>query len=318
MKYKSEVCGKNGVEAKVVAHSKSSVNGKEVVTLNVKYWLCVHAEFLRHRLISHSVKSNRAIPMKTIRKEVLEDPYVPIWFGAAQKGMVANVEMKYKGIAKALWLGARYPACAIHWVLEKFGAHKEFANRLLNPWQFVRETISATEWDNLYALRLDKAAQKDINELTKCIKLAIEQSEPDVLQPGEWHTPYVGKATFTGTPEEAVKCSAARCARSSYDKHDKTNPTIEEDLALYETLLVDSPVHASPAEHQCTPMIMPELDENSLYASPSMWEEGESHLDRQGNFWSGNFKHWIQNRKLLPNEAVWEYNNDSHDNGKGN
>lgn len=330
--YKSEVYGKNGVFAKVVAHSKNSMNGKEAVTLNIKYGLIVHGEFLRHRLISNSVKSNRAIPMKTIRKEVLQDPYIPVWFGAAQKGMVANVEMKRKRIGKFLWLAARYPACGFHWLLEKFGAHKEFANRLLNPWQFVRETITATDFDNLYALRLDKAAQKDIKEVVDCIKKAIEQSTPEVLKPGEWHTPYI--ETFRASdgdaplqyihsrlmiiPEEAVKCSAARCARSSYDKHDSTKATLAEDLELYESLLVDSPVHASPAEHQllcaysynlCT-ILQDEAEFNmkQLFNRDIGW----SHIDKECNLWSGNSKGWIQLRKTLANEAVWEYNPPTH------
>lgn len=114
IKVSSIVEGTNGITAEVIAHSKSSVNGKEVATLKVKYGLIVHAEFLRHRLISNSVKSNRAIPMKNIRKEVINDPYVPVWFGAAQKGMVANAEMKHKKLGRALWLGARYFMCGVH------------------------------------------------------------------------------------------------------------------------------------------------------------------------------------------------------------
>ena len=44
--------------------------------------------------------------------------------------------------------------------------------------------------------------------------------------------------------------SAARCARVSYLKHDGTAPSITEDLALFERLAGNAPIHASPLEHQ--------------------------------------------------------------------
>jgi hypothetical protein len=30
-------------------------------------------------------------------------------------------------------------------------------------------------------------------------------------------------------------------------------------------------------------------------------------MDRKGAYWSGNFRHWIQNRKLIPNESCKLY-----------
>jgi thymidylate synthase ThyX len=57
--------------------------------------------------------------------------------------------------------------------------------------------------------------------------------------------------------------SAARCARVSYLKHDKTAPSIEEDLDLFQRLLLSTPKHASPAEHQACNMAFPNrLDSN--------------------------------------------------------
>jgi hypothetical protein len=45
------------------------------------------------------------------------------------------------------------------------------------------------------------------------------------------------------------------------------------------------------------------------YCDPSVWldseEEGITHADREGNYWSGNFKGWIQNRQLLENHTKW-------------
>ena len=316
-----KVCGKNGVYAEVVQHS-CDINNKEneLLTVQVKYGLIIHAEFLRHRMLSRGVKSNRAIPMNIIRKEVLQDPYVPVWFGAAQKGMVADNEMKYKWLGRQVWLKSRYLACGVHWLADKLGAHKEWANRLLNPWQFVRETITATEWDNLYNLRLHKDAQKDIQEIVNCIYVAHKNSTPLEIKQGEWHVPYVNRERDQDTGllnyldndgtklfySDALKSSAARCARSSYDKHDGTKTTFKNDEPLYNMLIDSDPKHASPVEHQGTP-----LERSSYTKYVNTWgeffEDGVTHIDIYSKLWSGNFKGWVQHRQLLADHTCTEY-----------
>lgn len=315
--YPIKIKGKNGISAEVVKDSISP-SGDRITTLNIEYGLIVHGEFLRHRLLSNSVKSNRAIPMKVLRKEVLDNPYVPVWFGAAQKGMVADSEVKSVKWARRLWLAARYPAVFFHWVAEKMGAHKEWANRLLNPWQFVRETVTGTEWDNFFALRLDKAAQKDIQELAKVMKEAMNQSTPNLLYPGEWHVPYVTTIREGDdnqlkyydhnwnelSVDDAIKCSAARCARSSYNKHDKTNPSVAEDLMLYTQLITADLTHGSPAEHVATPIWEYAEDlwmDDNEDGSPT----GITHCDKSGRLWSGNLIGWIQHRQQLRGHTVW-------------
>jgi hypothetical protein len=42
--------------------------------------------------------------------------------------------------------------------------------------------------------------------------------------------------------------------------------------------------------------------------NPATWQEGVSHVDREGNLWSGNFKGWIQLRKTIKGECCWNYN----------
>lgn len=307
--------GKNSIRVEVVQHSISE-SGKELLTVNVKYGLLVHAEFLRHRTLGRCVKSNRAIPMKTIRKEVLEKPYSPVFIGKNQAGMVADSEMKFKGFWEGLYKAARYPMCAVHWLADKCGAHKEWANRLLNPWQYVSETITATEWDNLYNLRVHKDAQKDIYEVVKLIHKAQKMSKPLELKAGEYHVPYVTRKFTEGvlkyfdndgtelSVEQAIQASAARCARSSYNNHDKTTANYQNDVVLYNNLIESEPKHASPVEHQATPMSVPVQDYVQDVGSA---EEGVTHEDREGNYWSGNLKGWVQYRQLIPNNTCWDY-----------
>jgi hypothetical protein len=317
----SKVFTPNGGYAEVVQQSKCAVTGKLITTFSVKYGLIIHAEFLRHRMLSRGVKSNRAIPPAVIRKEVLDNPYVPIWFGANQSGMVAKSEVKHPKIAKALWLGARYPAVAAHWLGDKLlGAHKEWVNRLLNPWQWVRETITATEWDNLYNLRIHPDAQQDIQVIAKAMYSASNSYSGCIeLRTGQWHVPYIHREIVTDTrgdgseqlvyidgdgellsTEQALKASAARCARSSYDNHDKTRATIAGDMKLWDQLIESDPKHSSPVEHQGTP-----LDYNSV--TEDWWESGTTHVDYSGQVWSGNFCGWIQHRQLLTNHTCYNY-----------
>ena len=322
--------GKNGIYAELVQYSSDKNNpGSEILTVNVKYGLLIHAEFLRHRQLSRGVKSNRAIPMKNIRKEVITDPYVPVWFGAAKRGMVSTQEVDYKWLARQLWLKSRYVMCGVHWVAQKLGAHKEWANRLLNPWQFVRETITATEWDNLFNLRLHKDAQRDIQEVVECIYQVKARSEPHPLDHGEYHAPYVDKYVLSDMmqhlegadpvvyrvegkkvdAETAIKCSAARCARSSYDNHDGTAPILSADLKLYNTLIDSDPAHASPVEHQATPMKCTTVGMSSTLADTVLTKDcdGVTHIDMNGNLWSGNFKGWVQYRQTLDNHTCTNY-----------
>jgi len=112
--------------------------------------------------------------------------------------------------------------------------------------------------------------------------------------------------------DTAIKCSVARCARVSYMKHDNSSPDIEDDIELYNTLVVrpytmkngmylpeDDPIHASPAEHQATPMKIVNVSNHTPELEAAFEQEGVSHIDRNMNCWSGNFRGWIQHRKLL-------------------
>lgn len=321
---KVETC--NGCYAEMICDSISK-DGKRIQTFNIKYGLIVHSEHLRHRLFSNSVKSNRAVNVKQIRKEVLEDPYIPVKFGQEQRGMVSSEEkdFKYAKVCRSLWKVGRYPAVAVHWVLTKLGLHKEVANRILNPWQWVRQTLTATEFDNFYNLRLHKDAQKDIEVIARAIKECSDKSIPMEIVVGEWHTPYVNRErTEDGvlryydndgtelTTEEAIQASVARCARSSYDTHDGNKALYRKkegkgrgDKELFEALLISEPVHGSPGESVATPMKKP-----TTPFTPSRWQDGVTHCDKEGGLWSGNLKGWIQFRQTLDNHTCWEYNSD--------
>lgn len=265
------------ISAKVIEDSITD-SGRCLTTLQLCYPRFIHAEFMTHRVLSRNASSSRAIPVAKMIEQVRTDPAMPIHWGANQSGMQAKAELSsvYRNMVIDEWQQAAHKAAASAEKMEKLGLHKQVANRVLEPFQWIHVVVTATEWDNFFALRDHEDAQPEIRELAVQIKLAMAQSTPAVLEPGEWHLPYVTddeqvcSDVFDMNPHTLQRVSAARCARVSYLTHDGENPDIKKDLALFERLAGGVPLHASPLEHQATP----------------------------GDTDTGNFVGWTQFRKL--------------------
>lgn len=255
---------------KIVADSISE-SGKRITTFQLKYPRFIHAEAKTHRVMSNhtaiefdlgvmedkdlskSAGSSRAVPVLRMIEQVRTNPAMPIHWGKNQSGMQAKEELS--GIALDMaadaWKNAAIEASIIAEKMMSLGAHKQIVNRILEPFQHMHTVLTATEFDNFFELRIHEDAQPEIYALALTMKQAMDNSEPRILKVGEWHLPYVKETNMNSTL--ACKISAARCCRVSYLKHDGSNPSIDEDLALFERLVGSEPLHASPLEHQATP-----------------------------------------------------------------
>ena len=280
------------ISAKVVADSIA--NGIRLTTLELQFHRFILPEFNTHRMFSRNASSSRAIPIEKMIKQVETNPAMPIHWGKNQSGMQARQEVLDVDTVKGMWLSARDQAVDMaEWLMEE-NIHKQVANRITEPFQWIKVIVTATEWDNFFKLRDHPDAQPEIQELARCMKQSIACSEPTPLVAGEWHLPYVTGDTWEDTKEDlskAIKCSVARCARVSYNNHDNSAPDIEKDIILADRLLEAG--HMSPFEHQATPMEAVQWDDYTR------WEKGITHMDRKTNFWSGNFRGWVQYRQLL-------------------
>lgn len=222
-------------------------DGVRLVSVECVYPRIIHAEVLRHRVFSNSVSSSRATPVATLVKDCT---YTPRYWTLNQPGMVGKEGATEDQIAFAVlqWNSARAEAIVRAQELARHGFHKQHVNRLLEPFSFVRHLITATEWENFFALRLAPDADPVIQDLARAFASAMAGI---TVNESSIHVPYV-------TPEEidalgydlAQRVSAARCARVSYMKHDGRKPTVEEDLALFERLAKSK--HWSPMEHTAT------------------------------------------------------------------
>lgn len=330
------------ISVKIILDSISP-EGKRLTTMHWRYPRFIHSEVMTHRVFSRNARSSRAVPGQTLIAELMGSAAViPLHWGAKQKGMQAENETDasiwFKEIgetgigempidvsrtAEEAWLVGRDQMVELAQGFIDAGYHKQVYNRLLEPWLHIDTLVTATEYENFLWLRDHKDAEPHIKILAQKVKEAMDASTPQLLQPGQWHLPYIdaqveddgqqsyrydlgeGGMTFIDL-ETALKVSAARAARISYRPFDG-NGSLEAEIARYESLIASDRVHASPVEHQAKP------DTKSMYRVERITDDGVTKkidVVRQGLDWDnpdkhGNFIGWQQHRKFIPNEAVW-------------
>lgn len=269
------------MDVQVIADSISEA-GKRITTFQLKYWRAIHSELMTHRVFSRNASSSRAIPIEKMIAQVRENPAMPIHWGVNQKGMQAKSEVLDKNAAKTMWVYSSDEAADSAKALHECGLHKQVVNRILEPFQHIHVVLTATDFDNWEELRYHEDAQPEIWLLAKLMKEVREKSTPKLLKPHEWHMPYVlddEKERYS--IEDQLEISTARCCRVSYVKHGLDKIDVDEDFELYDRLVGSRPLHASPTEHQAKPVSNFEIDQH----------------------YQGNFKGWVQHRKLLELEV---------------
>jgi hypothetical protein len=281
------------IRVKVLADSIGEF-APRLTGLQCRYPKFIHGEFLTHRVLSRNSSSSRAIPVERLVHDVMEDPVIPTHWGKNQRGMQADGECDafVFGLSREeAWLMARDKAVDMAIKFSNAGYHKQIVNRLLEPFCHINTVVSSTQWSNFFALRRHPDAQPEMRQLADAIYEAMAASQPVLLKPGEWHLPYVlPTEKESDCPRgQLIKLSVARVARVSYLTQDGRKPDRAEDLALHDRLVGSVPLHASPAEHQATPVSSSPLKPSSIVLS----------LATGGNFGP----HWVQYRKTLPGEC---------------
>jgi hypothetical protein len=227
-------------KAEILADSAFGFN--RLTTMKVTYPRIVHAEMCRHRMLSRNTASSRAIPFEKMVKDVQENPFIPVAWQKAHKGMQGSeywqddeygplinrtYKVNIKVNSKYNWLDARDACIAMASTMHKNGVTKQLCNRLLEPFVWVTEIISGTEWENFFNLRcpayecrgrlfkskrdlkvwaedlmynsyseLDwlkiNKSQADIHiqAIAELMWDAMNESTPKQLQAGEFHVPF--------------------------------------------------------------------------------------------------------------------------------
>ena len=245
-----------------ICTAKCLVHYENLWTFELTYPRYIHSEFMTHRVFSRNASSSRAIPVKRMIEQVRENTVIPPKVFMNQKGMVGETEADPVTTTAfhVLWEEAAENACKTAEMMERLGIHKQHVNRILEPFQFIKVIVTATDWHNFFVLRLAPDAQPEIRELASAIYDEMNRyrnKDVGVLELGKEHIvvsiPYITDEDIKEIGKEEyhllMKISAARCARVSYNNHDGSKPDIEKDLKLYGHLY-DSK-HMSPMEHAC-------------------------------------------------------------------
>lgn len=320
------------ITAKVICDSINE-KGVRLTTFEIEYPRIVMSEFNTHRAVSRNSSSSRAIPVAKMLEHTQTVNLKPVYFGSKKAGMQAGKELGGDDLINAMVFWEAALSDAVTWAteLDELGVAKEVVNRLVEPFQLVKVVCTSTDWDNFFNLRLHPDADPNICMLAYKMYLAMEESKPKVLKSGEWHLPYVDTGRYEGCEqhfgysenndgvytycslEEAIKYSAASCASVSYRTE---GMTLEKAEKIFDMLIKAEVVHSSPFEHLATPISKEVEIENSEYETvgfinrtvlPETWEEGVTHMNKQGELCSGNLRGWIQYRHLLPNNTCWKF-----------
>lgn len=282
-------------EAKIVLDSVGP-NGARLTTFELEYPRIVHAELMTHRVFSRNSASSRAIPTEKLLARIENDPMLPVWWGKNQSGMQAKEELTGYALegAKRLWLETVMDGVLAARALGNAGLHKQIANRAAELGMFITVVVTATEYDNFFALRDHGDAQPELACVAAKAHRLWQDSKPRKLVAGQWHLPYV--TGFDGDDViaeygETVACrvSVGRCAAVSYLNQDKRDP--QADIARAEKNLAAG--HMSPFEHVAQAL----TDEDWKVHSLEVMTEWIMRRVPVGNLWG-----WRQYRKTLPNE----------------
>lgn len=293
------------IQAKIVADTINREGGTRITTFVTKTPFFIDAEIEKHRAISTSSTSSRFMPTNRFKKDTFIPDEIEVPWIDVNKAREVDNDYAKEFQASVRELRGYAEDLMMNYVGK---IHKQHINRYLMPFCYQSKIWTATEWDNFFILRcpkeelspelLEKAAVSygggvDGNlccpEMRRVATLMMREYINSVPVIRREHIPLVDMDEILEleTMGAAFKISVARCARVSYDNAGAVKSN-EEDLELYEKLKHN--FHMTPFEHQ------------AFYPTMTERSRGYTHVDTEGNIWSGNFKDWVQNRKMIEKE----------------
>lgn len=362
---------KNLISAKIIADSKNEF-GNRITTYVLTYPRIIHAEIMTHRMFSRNAASSRAVPFDKLVKAITDEPFIPIAWQKDHKGMQGTeyiTDPETIDSCIEAWLEARDYAVHKASQLNKDGeVTKQLVNRLLEPFQYYTCIVTATEFENFFALRcpsyeyqnvhskvitfrskkdlfklyaqeegpqvaseaLDSMTDLDwlktnkgmaeihLMALAEAMWDAYNESIPKELKAGEWHIPFgdnissyhlaefVELAKTNKAEEIRIKIATARCARVSYTVigEEGKEHKYEDDIKLHDRLAASG--HWSCFEHCARAMNTNEYNTNinGEIADDSKYDIQDIVIPIYVKGWSGNFKGFLQYRKMFSNENI--------------
>lgn len=325
-------------EAKILADSIA--NGARLTTAQLTFPRSILAELNTHKMLCKNAASSRAIPNNKLVKRVTDDPFIPD-FRLNKTGMQAgdSLEEKEALAAQTFWLQFRDAAIVQCQTLNGMNIHKQYVNRLIEPWMFCTVIITGTDWDNMFFQRCHEAAEPSFHKIADMLHEAMFRSIPVKCQLSDWHLPLWNddrddlalavrwtkiidylkdlpdNKKLSVPIDEKVKflidnyalplVSAGRCCKVSYLNLDTNEVDLLNDIRLGLFCCTNNPGHWSPLEHQACPASIGDM----VYRIDQL-EIEQDHIsdcrfispkDNEIGY-CGPLKGWKQFRKFFKNE----------------
>jgi hypothetical protein len=249
--------------ANIIADSVNP-DGNRITTFLLKYPRFIHSEVMTHRALSRNSASSRAIPIFRTINTVLNSPAMPVRWGLNGTGMKdhGKLDPVLEEASKRKWIYGSKMAVSVARELESIGLHKQVSNRVLEPYLWMTTLVTATDYDNFFALRLHKDAQPEFQKLAYMMGKQYLGHTPKQIPWGKWHLPFDGMFPEGTDEQSAIKVIVARAAWNSYDKFGK-EASLEDCADMHDRILASG--HMSPLEH-------PAQAKKGRYANLNGWQ----------------------------------------------
>ena len=322
----------NEIKVEIVADSINQ-QGDRLTSLVLTYPRIIHAEMLTHRMLSRNASSSRAVPIQKMIEAVKNNTFCPFEFQKAHKGMQGTEYFtgQDKEDCIKLWLESAELALQQAEKMKEKGITKQIINRILEPYQYYTVLITGSKegWDNFFKLRNPdydgfksrKEASKEFLEkgnidtskwsdldwlhlnkgqaeihmmaLSEKIYDAIQESNPERLEAGEWHLPMLPKEAGNLSIEDKLKWCVGIHANTSYTVvGDEKTLTLEHASRIHDKCKKE--VHSSVFEHCARAM------NNAEYES---FYKGQIGLGGESG-WCNNLKGFIPYRYMIDNNLI--------------
>lgn len=142
------------IRVEVIADSKNQF-GNRLTTMIVTFPRIILAEFNTHRMFSRNSASSRAIPYPKMIQSIKDNPFIPMAWQKNHSGMQGTEYLGERDVevCRSAWIQGRDLAIRQADHIAERGATKQIVNRLLEQWMYHTAIVSATEFENFFALR---------------------------------------------------------------------------------------------------------------------------------------------------------------------
>lgn len=216
---------KNLISAQVVADSVHALSGKRITTFVLTLPRIVLAEFNTHRAFSRNSGSSRAIPFKRMKESVKKNLFIPLAFQKHHSGMQGTEyhetdSFKDKLLVFLWWLASRL-ALISSTLFYKFGATKQLANRILEPFMWHTVVFTATEFEGFFRQR---CPDYNLNKtLSKSEDLEVRRSWKVFCSPGEENIKMSKRLSIN---KGSAEIHISLAAEAIYDALQKSSPEL--------------------------------------------------------------------------------------------